>query len=119
AVRPERIMASLTVRKLDDAVKARLRARAAGSGRSVEEEIRVILREATAIPSGPSSDGPASRNATSSPDGYFHNISSQLPKVTMIVGGGIAAYKALDLIRRLRERGFFVRCVMTNAAQQF
>mgnify|MGYP001140973751 CR=1 FL=1 len=38
-------MASLTVRKLDDAVKARLRARAAASGRSVEEEIRVILRE--------------------------------------------------------------------------
>lgn len=111
-------MASLTVRKLDDAVKARLRARAAASGRSVEEEIRVILREATAIPSG-TPDGPASRNASSSPDEYFHNLSSQLPKVTMIVGGGIAAYKALDLIRRLRERGFFVRCVMTNAAQQF
>src|SRR5690606_6599488 len=31
----------------------------------------------------------------------------------------IAAYKCLDLIRRLRERGVKVRCVMTQAAQEF
>ena len=37
-------MASLTIRKLDDAVKAYLRLRSAGNGRSVEEEVRVILR---------------------------------------------------------------------------
>ena len=36
-------MASLTIRKLDDAVKAYLRLRSAGNGRSVEEEVRVIL----------------------------------------------------------------------------
>ncbi|MBI3701308.1 MAG: bifunctional phosphopantothenoylcysteine decarboxylase/phosphopantothenate--cysteine ligase CoaBC [Afipia sp.] len=42
-----------------------------------------------------------------------------LPRVTLIIGGGIAAYKALDLIRRLKERGIHVRCVMTRAAQQF
>lgn len=40
-------------------------------------------------------------------------------RVLLIVGGGIAAYKALDLIRRLRERGAAVRAVMTAAAQQF
>lgn len=40
-------------------------------------------------------------------------------RVLLIVGGGIAAYKALDLIRRLRERGASVRAVMTAAAQQF
>ena len=45
--------------------------------------------------------------------------SNGLRNVTLIIGGGIAAYKALDLIRRLKERGFIVRCVMTNAAQQF
>lgn len=39
--------------------------------------------------------------------------------VLLIIGGGIAAYKALDLIRRLRERGAAVRCVMTQAAQEF
>ena len=38
-------------------------------------------------------------------------------KVLLIIGGGIAAYKSLDLIRRLRERGAVVRVVMTRAAQ--
>jgi phosphopantothenoylcysteine decarboxylase/phosphopantothenate--cysteine ligase len=40
-------------------------------------------------------------------------------RVLLIIGGGIAAYKSLDLIRRLRERGAAVRCVMTVAAQHF
>lgn len=40
-------------------------------------------------------------------------------RILLIIGGGIAAYKCLDLIRRLRERGHHVRVVMTKAAQQF
>jgi phosphopantothenoylcysteine decarboxylase/phosphopantothenate--cysteine ligase len=40
-------------------------------------------------------------------------------RILLVIGGGIAAYKALDLIRRLRERGAAVRPVMTAAAQQF
>ncbi len=40
-------------------------------------------------------------------------------RILLIIGGGIAAYKCLDLIRRLRERGATVRCVMTAGAQQF
>src|SRR5918911_2530572 len=40
-------------------------------------------------------------------------------RVLLIIGGGIAAYKALDLIRRLRERGASVRCILTGGAQQF
>jgi phosphopantothenoylcysteine decarboxylase / phosphopantothenate---cysteine ligase len=40
-------------------------------------------------------------------------------RVLLIIGGGIAAYKALDLIRRLQERGATVRVVMTAAAQEF
>ena len=39
-------MASITIRNLDDEVKARLRVRAASNGRSVEEEVRLILRDA-------------------------------------------------------------------------
>ena len=39
-------MASITIRSLDDDVKTRLRTRAAGNGRSMEEEARLILREA-------------------------------------------------------------------------
>ena len=40
-------------------------------------------------------------------------------RILLIIGGGIAAYKSLDLIRRLRERGAKVRCVLTVAAQHF
>ena len=40
-------------------------------------------------------------------------------RVLLLIGGGIAAYKSLDLIRRLKERGASVRCVLTTAAQQF
>ncbi len=40
-------------------------------------------------------------------------------RILLIISGGIAAYKALDLIRRLREKGHTVRVVMTRAAQQF
>ena len=39
--------------------------------------------------------------------------------VLLVIGGGIAAYKCLDLIRRMRERGARVRCVMSEAATQF
>ena len=40
-------------------------------------------------------------------------------RILLIIGGGIAAYKCLDLIRRLRERGAHVRCVLTKAATEF
>ena len=39
-------MASITIRNLDDDVKTRLRVRAAGNGRSMEEEARLILGDA-------------------------------------------------------------------------
>jgi phosphopantothenoylcysteine decarboxylase/phosphopantothenate--cysteine ligase len=40
-------------------------------------------------------------------------------RILLIIGGGVAAYKALDLIRRLRERGVGVRVIMTSAAKHF
>ncbi len=40
-------------------------------------------------------------------------------RILLIIGGGIAAYKCLDLIRRLRERGASVTPVMTRAAEEF
>ena len=110
-------MASLTIRKLDDALKTYLRLRSAQNGRSVEEEVRVILRrliepvdpaDHTAAPPPADDPVPAERPA-----------SSREPRVTLIIGGGIAAYKSLDLIRRLKERHIRVRCVLTRAATQF
>jgi phosphopantothenoylcysteine decarboxylase / phosphopantothenate---cysteine ligase len=40
-------------------------------------------------------------------------------RILLVISGGIAAYKALDLIRRLRERGAAVRVIMTAAAGRF
>ena len=40
-------------------------------------------------------------------------------RVLLVIAGGIAAYKSLDLIRRLRERGAVVRVIMTAAAAEF
>jgi phosphopantothenoylcysteine decarboxylase/phosphopantothenate--cysteine ligase len=111
-------MASLTIRKLDDAIRDELRLRAARNGRSVEDEVRVILRDASQ--NSPALPPPAPRatiqgHATR----LARNTVVDQPRVTLIIGGGIAAYKALDLIRRLKERHIRVRCVLTRAAQQF
>ncbi|HJO69096.1 MAG TPA: flavoprotein, partial [Rhodospirillales bacterium] len=40
-------------------------------------------------------------------------------RLLLIISGGIAAYKCLDLIRRLRERGVHVRCALTRAGESF
>jgi phosphopantothenoylcysteine decarboxylase / phosphopantothenate---cysteine ligase len=113
----DRRMASLTVRQLDDRLKKLLRLRAARHGRSMEDEVRVILRQA-AEDAGrdvldrftpPARPGKQAERATSPAS----------PRVLLIIGGGIAAYKSLDLIRRLQDRGAQVRCILTAAAQHF
>jgi phosphopantothenoylcysteine decarboxylase / phosphopantothenate---cysteine ligase len=40
-------------------------------------------------------------------------------RILLVIAGGIAAYKSLDLIRRLRERGARVRCILTQSATEF
>jgi phosphopantothenoylcysteine decarboxylase / phosphopantothenate---cysteine ligase len=40
-------------------------------------------------------------------------------RILLVIGGGIAAYKSLDLIRRLRERGARVRTILTKAGAEF
>ncbi len=40
-------------------------------------------------------------------------------RILLIIGGGIAAYRSLELIRALKEKQAVVRCVMTHGAQQF
>ena len=109
-------MASMTIRGLDDGLKQSLRLRAARNGRSMEDEARTILRAAgNEIPAatGRIDPRPAARAALQ-PDAI---PASQ--RVLLIIGGGIAAYKSLDLIRRLQDRGATVRCVLTAAAQKF
>ena len=106
-------MASLTIRRLDEKLKRELRLRAARNGRSVEDEVRTILRAAAA-------DGDTFADADSDTASVpKRDSTASQRRVLLVIGGGIAAYKSLDLIRRLKERGVAVRVVMTEAARQF
>jgi phosphopantothenoylcysteine decarboxylase/phosphopantothenate--cysteine ligase len=115
-------MASITIRQLDDDLKQRLRLRAARHSRSMEDEARTILRhaadteDATAEAGVPDRRSPRHERAASAPASA---PASGARRVLLIIGGGIAAYKSLDLIRRLKERGLAVRCILTAAAQEF
>jgi phosphopantothenoylcysteine decarboxylase/phosphopantothenate--cysteine ligase len=123
-------MASITIRRLDEAAKRRLRLRAARHGRSMEDEARIILSSAATADAG--LEPPARRAPAETVPGPRSLLREDHPavvredrparagrRVLLIVGGGIAAYKSLDLIRRLKERGMFVRCILTRAAQEF
>ena len=107
-------MASITIRQLDEATKKRLRLRAAKNGRSMEDEARTLLRDAAE-----GDAAPAERRSAQPRKGARRDIAPDAPRVLLIIGGGIAAYKSLDLIRRLKERKIHVRCVLTKAAQEF
>ncbi|MBI2714074.1 MAG: bifunctional phosphopantothenoylcysteine decarboxylase/phosphopantothenate synthase [Rhizobiales bacterium] len=111
-------MASLTVRQLDERIKKRLRLRAARNGRSVEDEVRTILR-AAGEESGAEAPQPISPPAPQTGRRAEATPAHDVKRVLLIVGGGIAAYKSLDLIRRLKERGIAVRCILTKAAEHF
>ncbi len=110
-------VASLTVRQLDDKLKKLLRLRAARHGRSMEDEVRTILR-AAAEDTGRDIlerfEPRAQPARQKSPAAEAGN-----KRILLIIGGGIAAYKSLDLIRRLQDRGVSVRCILTRAAQHF
>ena len=80
----------------------------------MEDEVRTILGAAA---------GPEAAAPSRPPEPQRRDVPAEpgpaKPRILLIVGGGIAAYKSLDLIRRLRERGAAVRCILTAAAQEF
>ncbi len=110
-------MASLTVRQLDEKLKRLLRLRAARHGRSMEDEVRVILKQAAEETGREALDLinppalPLSQQA--------RTVVAEGKRILLIVGGGIAAYKSLDLIRRFQDGGAAVRCILTPAARHF
>ncbi|MGI9352793.1 MAG: bifunctional phosphopantothenoylcysteine decarboxylase/phosphopantothenate--cysteine ligase CoaBC [Rhizobiaceae bacterium] len=121
-------MASITIRNLDDKTKQTLREQAAQNGRSMEEEVRILLgqlhEKAGDTPKAFVSlaqDGKSgSHSWTTVPEPSVSDLADLVDKkILLIIGGGIAAYKCLELVRRLRERGAKVRPVMTRAAQEF
>ncbi len=42
-----------------------------------------------------------------------------MKNLLLIISGSVAAYKSLDMIRRLREQGHTVRCILTKGGEQF
>ncbi|PCI03183.1 MAG: bifunctional phosphopantothenoylcysteine decarboxylase/phosphopantothenate--cysteine ligase CoaBC [Hyphomicrobiales bacterium] len=103
-------MASITIRNLDESIKQALRERAAQNGHSMEEEARLRLGQTELAESQPIKASASSAN-------YDASLGDK--RILLIIGGGIAAYKCLDLIRRLKERGAAVRVIMTPAASEF
>src|SRR3954447_16197457 len=115
-------MASITIRRLDEEAKRRLRLRAARHARSMEDEARIILSgvyAADEVHVPPGRRARAAKPVLQQPELRAEHPSQQTQRVLLIIGGGIAAYKSLDLIRRLKERGIAVRCILTRAAQEF
>ena len=51
------------------------------------------------------------------PQTEAHRVSG--PKVLLVVGGGIAAYKSCELVRLIRRGGGDVTCVLTEGGSQF
>ena len=96
---------NLTIRGLDDDLKRRLRLRAARNGRSMEDEARTILRGASAAEAAGETRVESARPAHPSQSSSSPRSGERQERVLLIIGGGIAAYKSLDLIRRLKERG--------------
>src|SRR5260370_6671631 len=121
-------MASITIRQLGEDWKQRRGLRAARNGRSMEDEARTILRDAASLEAGRIearteahqraaprgrvvADTPARAAAGAHATGTQH--------ILLIIGGGIAAYKALDLHRPLKEPGLPLRRLLTQAAPEF
>lgn len=100
-------MASITIRNLSPEVKESLRIRAAQNGVSMEEEARRLLSNTTTPIVQPSQASTIEMQSLKS------------KSLLLIIGGSIAAYKTLDLIRRLQERGAHLNIIMTKAAQKF
>src|SRR5262245_41854632 len=96
--------------KTADRVRALIGARTSAQGTSAAARERGapagLVRGATASVTPAGADAPVAGNRP-------------LKRIALIIGGGIAAYKWLELIRRLREERVGVRAIMTKAAQAF
>ena len=46
-------------------------------------------------------------------------MASETKRILLIIGGGVAAYKSLELIRELSKRGIGVRAILTRAGAEF
>ena len=49
----------------------------------------------------------------------FPKINAKPNKILIIVGGGISAYKSLDLIRLLKKNNFLIKTILTKSGKEF
>ncbi len=135
-------MASITIRNLNGKTKKWLRVRAAQNGRSMEEEARLLFDQLQADENSniatPAESGPPISNASLqiepvSMTGQTDEVAERLrgsiagtgseilagKQVLLVITGGIAAYKCLEFIRRLRDRGASIKTVLTKSAAEF
>src|SRR5258707_15831466 len=112
-------IATLNIPRLDEGVKQRLRLRAAAHARSMEDEVRAILGTELDETGRPVKAPRAPKTAPAVAAPLAPAVGLDGAAILLVIAGGIAAYKSLDLIRRLRERGAVVDVVMTAAAQRF
>ena len=82
-------MASLTVRQLDEKLKQQLRLRAARNGRSVEDEVRTILRSAAAEGASAPIAGPVTAAQSANGPAAQPAAEATTRRVLLIIGGGI------------------------------
>ena len=118
-------MATLTIRNLDENTKQALRERAARNGHSMEEEARLLLARGTGESKSPDSAADfeipalAAHRRAQSELAFGTDYGARGKNILLIITGSVAAYKSLDLIRRLKERRVNLQVVMTRAAEQF
>ncbi len=112
-------MASITIRNLDKETKQALRKLAAENGHSMEEEARILLGNAKKTAKHKLISLALQKASIKQAESEEIELNLHDKRILLVIGGGIAAYKCLDLIRRLRERGASVRPVMTKAAHEF
>jgi len=118
-------MANISIRNIDAGIKQALQRRAAREGCSMEALLRQMLRHAAEQGAGRTASEALAAAAVPVPEtaaaavaaGQGGALSGR--RILLIIGGSIAAYKALEFIRLARCRGAQLRAVMTAAAQQF
>jgi len=106
-------MANISIRNIDAGIKQALQRRAAREGCSMEALLRQMLRHAAEQGAAAAPEAAAPAVAA----GQGGALSGR--RILLIIGGSIAAYKALEFIRLARRQGAQMRAVMTAAAQQF
>lgn len=105
-------MVSINLSNLSPELQQELLAKATNNNSSIEIEIYKLLNDNLKATMANNLQPSASASCSS-------NQPLEGKNLLLIIGGGIAAYKSLDLIRRLKEKGANLKVVLTKRAMDF